>query len=384
MSLFLIFFLSTSLLYLFFLGMVLRGWQQTKYSDDKDKNLTLELFVSILIPARNEEKNILYCLNALLQQTYSNFEIIVIDDDSEDNTYQIADHFFKKNPKGNVISNLLCLNDNLQKISPKKTAIQTGVNEAKGELIVVLDADCIVEKNWLRTIVGFYTTHQAEMIVMPVRLHNSNNFLTHFQQMDIAGLILITCGALFWKMPVMANGGNLAYKKSSFDLLQGYQGNMEMPGGDDIMLLLKFFKAYPDKVFYLKNQKVVAITQSADSLLSFFSQRLRWASKAGQFGNLKITFFLALAFSYHIMLMALFIYLLFKFEVLFFVFFIISINAKFFLECKIVQLGSQFLGQKFSVFLFAINFFIYPIYVFIVGVGSKLFSWRWKGRVYNR
>lgn len=94
-------------------------------------------FVSLLIPVRNEEKNISHCLNSLINQDYPNYEIIIIDDNSEDRTYEISEEYVRKYPNIKLIK------------CPKKPegwlgksyALHCGVREAKGEFFGFIDAD---------------------------------------------------------------------------------------------------------------------------------------------------------------------------------------------------------------------------------------------------
>ena len=124
--------------------------------------ITDKRFLSVIVPARNEEKNIPFLLNALSQQTYPKgmFEIIVVDDFSEDNTAEIVKKF--------SLSNLILIQPVVSsELSSKKRAIEAGIKESKGELIIATDADCIPGKNWLEAINDFYATNDAAFIAAP-------------------------------------------------------------------------------------------------------------------------------------------------------------------------------------------------------------------------
>lgn len=382
MLIFLIFFSLVAFIYCILLCFVYFGWIKNNLVLNTELSGN-ELFVSVIIPTRNEAKNILKCLQLLNLQSYRHFEIIVTDDESEDDTVAIAENFLKAHECGFVLAKDQLAFQDAPLFSPKKIAIEQAIARANGTIIAVLDADCFVLPDWLQTIVAAFKTFDAAMIVMPVRIEEQHFFLNHFEQMDLAGLIGITCGALFWKIPVMANGGNLAYKKNTFNALHGYEGNRNMPGGDDIMLLLKFFKAHPEKVIYLKDERVIATTFSATRFLDFFNQRLRWASKAGAFGEIKISIFMFLTFLFHLLLMVLFFLTIIYWNYLTLSVFLFFVALKFFIEYHIVRLSSHFLKHKFSFFLFLNSFLLYPVYVATIGFCSKLFSWEWKGRKHN-
>ncbi len=129
--------------------LILYYWQSWRSIPDFTlSNQTVSTFISVIIPARNEEENIGNLLKALQEQTYPKelFEIIVVDDHSTDKTAEIVAQF--ENVK------LLHLEDDINN-SYKKKAIETGIAAASGELIVTTDADCIPSSEWLQTIASF-------------------------------------------------------------------------------------------------------------------------------------------------------------------------------------------------------------------------------------
>src|SRR5689334_6235569 len=113
--------------------------------------------ISIIIPARNEEKNIGALLDSLQQQTYPKelTEIIVVDDNSSDQTVIVIHQY-------PGIKLLQLKEDAIN--SYKKKAIETGIAASSGELVVTTDADCIVGPEWLRTIVDRYTSKSAVFV----------------------------------------------------------------------------------------------------------------------------------------------------------------------------------------------------------------------------
>ena len=125
------------------------------------------IFVSIIIVARNEEKNIAACLDAVLAQDYpkEKLEIIVVDDHSTDSTFKIIRSYAEKNAQ------LKCL-QLPENSTGKKQGISFGINVSNGELIVTTDADCKMGIHWLASIVSFYKRSDAKMIVAPVSFYD--------------------------------------------------------------------------------------------------------------------------------------------------------------------------------------------------------------------
>jgi chlorobactene glucosyltransferase len=109
-----------------------------------------EDFVSIIVPARNEERNIRRCVISLLEQDYPNFEVIVVDDGSTDGTGAVLDEIACSHPHGNRLWVL-----RLQKLPPgwagKPHALQAGVQEAGGDWLLFTDADTWHAPNALST-----------------------------------------------------------------------------------------------------------------------------------------------------------------------------------------------------------------------------------------
>src|SRR5580698_10156754 len=141
------------------------GWLTLPESQSKE--ISGKTKVSILIPARNEEKNIADVLQDILQQTYPAelIQIIVIDDHSADGTIKIAE---EQSEKIQVLRLETFLSPDEIIHSHKKKAIEIAVVRASGDLIITTDADCRMKNNWLESIVSFYEKTNCKMIVSPV------------------------------------------------------------------------------------------------------------------------------------------------------------------------------------------------------------------------
>ena len=274
------------------------GWLELKPFPQSDHEPSIK--ISVIIPARNEEENIGKLLSSLENQTYPPhlFEVIVVDDHSTDNTAaEVNSHSFAK---------LLRLEfDNIN--SYKKKAIETGIVAASGDLIVTTDADCIVPANWLKTIASFKEKTNAVFIAAPVVLEYGSNLLQTFQTLDFLVLQGITAASVQKRFHNMCNGANLAYKRQTFFEVNGFTGIDHIASGDDMLLMQKIAKHFPDKVSYLLSKEAIVTTQPAKTWKEFFSQRIRWASKATDYNDIKIFSTLFLVYFFNCALIALFI-----------------------------------------------------------------------------
>jgi biofilm PGA synthesis N-glycosyltransferase PgaC len=287
-------FILYSILILFYRG----GWLELKPFSQTDHEPLIK--ISVIIPARNEEENIGKLLSSLDRQTYSRhlFEVIVVDDHSADNTAAIVNSY----PFAKLIRLEL---DNIN--SYKKKAIETGISAASGDLIVTTDADCIVQVNWLKTIASFKEKTNAVFIAAPVVLANESNILQRFQALDFIVLQGITAASVQKRFHNMCNGANLAYEKKVFFEVNGFTGIDHIASGDDMLLMQKIAQHFPAKVSYLLSKDAIVTTRAAKTWKEFFSQRIRWASKATNYNDIKIFITLFLVYFFNCALLALFV-----------------------------------------------------------------------------
>lgn len=280
------------------------AWKQIPDFQPPTSNFQSQTFnvrLSVIIPARNEEANIRACINSLLNQSYPIhlFEVIVIDDHSTDNTAAIVQEYTNQHIR------LIKLSDYIE-TKPvnayKKRAIEIGISNATGELIVTTDADCTVPPNWLQTIAAFYTATNAEFIAMPVVYNSNKNFLEIFQSLDFMTLQGITGASVYKRIHSMCNGANLAYTKKAFEEVNGFKGIDNIASGDDMLLMHKIYKKYPAKVFFLKSTEVIVQTAPMQTLKDFFNQRIRWASKADKYDDKRIFGVLLLVYLFNVLL----------------------------------------------------------------------------------
>ena len=226
-------------------------------------------FITVIIPARNEAANIKACLETIATQTYPEnlFEVLVIDDHSTDSTAEIVLSFTTKNIK------LISLKEYIGEDeinSYKKKAIEIGVQESNGKLIVTTDADCLVPVNWLAAIAAFYEEYNPALIAAPVSINCNLNFGEIFQVLDFMTLQGITAASVHKKIHSMCNGANLAYERTAFYEVDGFKGIDSIASGDDMLLMHKIYKRYPQRVLFLKSKNAIVQTAAQKTIGCFF------------------------------------------------------------------------------------------------------------------
>src|SRR5699024_8598706 len=105
----------------------------------------------------------------------------------------------------------------------------------------------------------------------------------------------------------MCNGANLAYEKRAFLGVGGYQGIDCIASGDDMLLMYKMYKAFPNGIGFIKHPQAIVRTLPAEGLQDFLQQRIRWASKADKYEDKRITAVLAFVYLWNVSLLLLFI-----------------------------------------------------------------------------
>ncbi len=236
-----------------------------------------EVLISVIIPVRNEAGCLPLLLEDLNRQTLekASFEVLLVDDASTDGTADLARDFVKT---GNIN---LCLleSDGDRAASPKKRAISTAIQSAKGKYIVTTDGDCRVGENWLSAIASCFENTGAKCVSGPVTFTNEVRATDYLQTVEFSSLVGSGACAIAAGYPNMCNGANFAYEKAVFFEVGGFDGVDHVASGDDEFLLQKIAKQYPGKIAFLKSEEAIVQTTPHQTWSGFKSQRQRWASK---------------------------------------------------------------------------------------------------------
>lgn len=126
----------------------------------KPENDQLNDFVSVLIPARNEEKNLANILDSLILEEYENFEVIVLNDFSTDKTEDILKNYSHRNEKIQYINGLELKKDWLG----KNWACHQLAQKAQGNYLLFLDADTIISKNLIKSSLNYLKNNQLKLL----------------------------------------------------------------------------------------------------------------------------------------------------------------------------------------------------------------------------
>lgn len=349
------------------------GWFSHKSIKTDSSKLSVK--TSIIIPVRNEENNILECLDSLISQEYpaEYYEIIVSDDNSIDNTVNLVKKFISENPSYKI--ELLKSSETFS----KKQALTKAIEMSESDLIITTDADCSMNKNWLKSIVNFYDSQNLEMIVSPVVLNGNNSFFGNLQSLEFASLISSSAAAIKLKSPIMCNGANLAFSRKAFWEVNGYESDEKYSSGDDIFLLLKFKKKFGSKsIAFLKNRDAIVYSNAANSLKEFYNQRIRWVSKSKGYKDFSIITVALIILLFNVSILVAFVAGFVSKK--YFLFALILLGIKIIIDFPLLAGFTDFTKRTKLLWCYLILQPLYVVYISVFGIIGNLFSFNWKGR----
>lgn len=344
----------------------------TKIKKHQSTGLVPKTRFTIVVPFRDETENLPILLKSISVLNYpiEFFEVILVDDDSEESFCILSQKFNIQITKNIRVSN-----------SPKKDAITTAMQHATNEWILTTDADCIVPKNWLQILDNYIQLHDVSMIAGAVTYQCDNSFLHHFQQLDLTSLQGATIGGFGLNKGFMCNGANLAYTKSLFKELNGFDGNNKIASGDDVFLLQKAIAKFPEQVHYLKADENIIITKPTPNWKSLFQQRVRWAAKTGSYQSTFGKILGLLVFLANLSVVTTW-GLFFTLQTNYINLLSILI-LKFILDSTLLYQTNSFLTNKQMRYLIVSNLW-YPFFSTSVALYSLLGSYEWKGRRFSK
>ena len=361
--------------------MLIIGWNKTlNFKVISEKNIENAVFISVIVVMRNEEENILSLLKDIDKQNYSknHFELLIIDDFSEDKSKEIVLHFAKNADFKIILFDNHSDNDFDNKtniISPKKRAITQAISKAQGEIILCTDADCGIKLTWLTVMADFYAKNEVVCVSAPVYFADASSIFEKIQVVEFASLVGSGAASLGLNMPNMCNGANFSYKKTAFLEVSGYAGVEHLISGDDEFLMHKISLKFPKKVAFLRDERAIVRTKAQKTLNDFVNQRKRWASKWQYYQDFAPKILALFVFSTNLMM--LFSGIMAFFDNVF----LIPILIKFVLEFVFLSQILSFFGEKNKVLYIPLTFLVYPFYVIFIGIVSqqkqlKFFHWK--------
>lgn len=355
-------------LYLIFLYDILRG---LKRLNTEKETKVYQPYVSIIIPFRNETKNIIENAIGVIGQNYpkNKYEVLYVNDNSEDDS--LSKLLALPKPENFKIINLKNYNT-----SGKKYAIVEGLKQSVGEIIVFSDADCKYNEKWLNSLVKSFEDTSIGLVAGSVQyLLKTNSVFQKLQQIEFASLIITGAGLIAINKPIICNAANLAFRRSSFFEANGLSEYLKFTSGDDVFLMQKISTLGTYKIKYVFDQDSIVYTYGCDNLIDFISQRSRWAGKSIYYPNKLMVLRLASIFMFYCLLI-----LLPFFGTLWLI--ICLLLVKSFVEFIILRIGKTKLHLKFDMKFFPLAEILHIPYIVLSAILGTILPKKWKGRYF--
>jgi cellulose synthase/poly-beta-1,6-N-acetylglucosamine synthase-like glycosyltransferase len=208
------FLVIVTFLYLCQAGIFLLGLNRNR----DHKSINTDLFISVIIAARNEEANLPSCLKSTANQTYpiSKYEIIVVDDGSTDNTRNICEEFIHQYSHIKLVDA-----QDTPRVYGKANALACGIDAAQGDIILITDADCTVPATWVEQTAQRY--NEKVGLVGGFTLQKAYTPFEGMQSLDWAFILGMAASTAGLRHPLGSIGNNLSFRKSAYDQVGGYR-----------------------------------------------------------------------------------------------------------------------------------------------------------------
>ncbi len=228
-----------------------------------------DLNISVVVSAKNEERNIPNLIGALSYQSYDKnlYEVIIVDDNSLDKTYEIANELIKEKINFSVIK------AGEKPFPGKKGALTIGISKAKNDFIMITDADCIPKKDWIKSYSSVFSEdYDFAFGVAPFEINkNIISLVSCFENLRVH---ILTFTHAIIGLPYSAAARNFGFKKSSFEKLKGYSNTLETLSGDDDLLLREAVKNKM-KIGLVTDSGSFVYTEPKNNLKDYLKQKGR-------------------------------------------------------------------------------------------------------------
>lgn len=235
-------------------------------SDDEKPNADLPS-VSVIIACRNELQNLKSNLQYIINQQYPEFEIVIVDDNSTDGTYEYVSNLANTSP--------CCIKHVKNDGKGKKIALSCGVRAASYEHLFFTDADCRpASEHWISGMMLHFD--EANPLVVGYGELSGKTFASRFSSYDATLIALQYMGFASLGHAYMAVGRNIAYSRKLWDTLGGFASHSDMASGDDDLFVREAAKHIRPTVCFLHEAKT--ISPAKDSIVKLLKQKSRHVS----------------------------------------------------------------------------------------------------------
>ena len=330
----------------------------------KSSNSNNEQKISIVVAAKNEAENISNLISSLQKQRYSldNYEIIIVDDNSADSTFKIAKNF------SSDYNNIKVLKAENKIYEGKRGALQIGIDNSEFDYILITDADCEPNKNFIKSYSNRFTENYDFVFgVSPIVQENSfNNKIACFDNLWVH---ILTFSFANIGLPYSAAARSFGFIKSSFNKLSGYKNTTDTISGDDDLLLREAVKNN-FRIGTISNDDAFVFTRAKKSFPEFINQKSRHTSTSSYYSAFTK---LILGFWHLLNIFMIFSPVLIFFNFSFIFLFIIKLIG----DILIIKLLMKKYSYIFSIAEIVIHQIIYEVLLIIIFIKSFSMRNKW-------
>ena len=241
----------------------------SKFKVTEEEEVSMRHPVSVIICARNEEKNLQKNLHLFLEQDYSNFEVVVVNDCSGDDTHMVLRGFSSLYPHLKVVT----INEHERFKHGKKFAVTLGIKAASNEYLLFSDADCEpASSKWIEKMQGNFKD-KKEIVLGFSPYKAAPGFLNKLIRFETFVTALNYFSYALFGKPYMGIGRNMAYTKSLFFRGKGFAAHMHIPSGDGDLFVNQ--NATPQNVALEISPEAHVWSEPKRTFKSYFTQKVR-------------------------------------------------------------------------------------------------------------
>ena len=337
--------------------------------------------LSVVIAARNEVGRIEDCLESVFTSGLSaaRFEVLVVDDGSEDGTAELVSRTFARQIESGVLRVL----STGRLGAGKQHALSIGIAAASGHFILTTDADCTVAPGWVDAM-SEPLRRGVGVVAGPIacRSAEGDSLFARLQELELAGLVAVGAGSMANGSPTICNSANLgytveAYRRWDSDRERSFapHGRRAAPGADETLVLgaKTFTGAAPE--FVLEDSAIVT-AHPTRSIPDFIRQRIRWAAMGSRYPGLRVVSVSVLVFAFYVSLLAAPLFGLW-------LAWLCGLALKFVGDGVLLATATPFFGRRSLLRLLPLGQIVHAPYIVLAAAWGTLAPVRWKDRKLN-
>jgi glycosyltransferase involved in cell wall biosynthesis len=360
-------FIIIIIIQLIFYGLIFSRFAFAKSKTPSQKNIA----VSVIICAKNEAENLKQFIPNILEQDYPDFEVVLINDASHDNTLNIIEAFAKTH------NNIKIVNvENIEAFwGNKKYALTLGIKAATNDYLLLTDADCKpISKHWISAMSSHFSNTKSIVIGYGGYKKSKYSFLNTLIRFETLLTAIQYFSYTKLGIPYMAVGRNLAYRKDEFFKAKGFMSHMSIRSGDDDLFINQAANSVNTTLCYSKDSFTESLPET--TFKDWLKQKRRHISTS-KYYKLKHKFMLGLFYISQLLFWVLGLVLLsfiIRWEIVIILIllrFVVQYISIGFSAKKLNELDTLVLLPFFELFLIFSQFFI-----FISNLTSKPSNWK--------